>query len=418
MTALTVKWIMIAIIIVAYLFDTLLVILNLKHHFPQVPQEFKDVYDAEKYAKNQQYKKVNTIFSLVKTTFTTLLIILMLVFNGFALVDHWALSITDNPVWASLIFFGILTFGLDILTLPFQVYDIFVIEEKFGFNKTTVKTFITDKLKQWLLTIIIGGLLLYLITLIYYHTENYFWLLAWAVIVAFQVFMSLFYTDIIVPLFNKLTPLEQGALREKIEGYAQKTGYDLSDIYKIDSSRRSTKLNAYFTGWGRKKKIVLYDTLIEKLTEDEIVAVLAHEVGHYKHKHVIKSMLLSIIITGAYLYIFQLFSTSDVIAQALGVTKTNFHIALTAFGILFSPIDFVLGTIMHIFSRKNEFQADQYAASTAEPETIISALKKLSVENLSNLTPHPLYVFFEYSHPPLLQRIDRIKQTARSRQER
>ncbi len=412
MDAMTVKWIMIAIILVAYIFDTVLVILNLKHHSPQVPDEFKDVYDADKYAKNQQYKKANTIFSLVKTSYTTLIIVLMLIFDGFAIVDRWAFAITSNPVWASLVFFAILTFGLDILTLPFQIYDTFVIEEKFGFNKTTVKTFITDKIKQWLLTIIIGGLLLYIITLIYYRTQVYFWLLAWAVVVAFQIFISLFYTDLIVPLFNKLTPLEDGSLRQKIEEYAQKVGYDLKDIYKIDSSRRSTKLNAYFSGWGKKKKIVLYDTLIDKLSEDEIVSVLAHEVGHFKHKHVLKGVILSIIITGAYLYLFQIFSTSDIIAQAMGVAKTNFHIALTAFGILFSPIDFVLSTITNIFSRKNEYQADEYAATTADPGMFISALKKLSVENLSNLTPHPLYVFFEYSHPPLLQRIERIRTIA------
>ncbi len=412
MAPITVKWIMLGIIILAYIFDTYLVILNLKHHSPQVPDEFKDVYDADTYAKNQQYKKVNATFALIKTSYTTLLIILMLIFNGFAIVNNWVVAITPSPIWQSLLFFGIIMFGLDLLTLPFQLYDTFVIEEKFGFNKTTIKTFFSDKLKQWLIIALIGGALLYIITLIYYKTETYFWLMTWAVIVVFQIFISLFYTDLIVPLFNKLTPLEEGSLREKIQQYAQKTGYDLSDIYKIDSSRRSTKLNAYFTGWGKKKKIVLYDTLMEKLTDDEIVGVLAHEVGHYKHKHVLKTMLVSIVVTGIYLYLFQIFSTSDTVAQALGVAKTNFHIALIAFGILFSPIDFILSIFTNIASRKHEYQADEYAAQTADSETFISALKKLSVENLSNLTPHPLFVFFEYSHPPLLERIEHVRQAA------
>jgi len=409
MDALSVKWIMIAIILIAYFLELFLELLNLKHFSPQIPEEFTDVYSQEKYSKSQEYKKVLTQFYLIKSSFSSLLIILMLLLNGFALIDNWAQNISNNLIIVSLIYFAILTFGLDLISLPFQIYRTFVIEEKFGFNKTTIKTFITDKLKQWMLPLIIGGLLLFVITYIYYTIPKYFWLLAWAVIGIFQIFISLFYTDIIVPLFNKLTPLETGELKDNIHKYAKKNGFYLKDIYIIDSSRRSTKLNAYFSGLGKKKKIVLYDTLIEKLTNEEIVAVLAHEVGHYKYKHILKGIILSFIITGIYLYIFQILSSSQVIVQAMNVDNPNFHIALTAFSILFSPIEFILGTISNILSRKHEYQADEFATKTANSLAFISALKKLSVENLSNLTPHPLYVFFEYSHPPLLERIRKIK---------
>ncbi len=409
MTALQLKWLMIGIILFFYLLELWLKLLNLKHQSETIPEEFRDVYDAEKYRQSQLYKKANTRFSFITSSFGTLLIVLMLWFDGFALVNRWAFSVSTNPVWAGLIYFAILFFAYDIITLPFQIYDTFVIEEKFGFNKTTVKTFITDKLKSWLLTIIIGGVLLGLIMLIFYKTENYFWLLAWGVIIAFQLFFTMFYSDLIVPLFNKQTPLPGGELRDKIEAYATSVGYELKDIYQIDSSRRSTKLNAYFSGLGKKKRIVLYDTLIEKLTPDEIVAVLAHEVGHYKHKHILKGFIVSVIVTGIYLYLFQLFSSSVLISQAMGVDQPNFHIAITAFGILFSPIEFVLGIITNVFSRKNEYQADAFAKETYQGNKLISALKKLSVENLSNLTPHPLYVFFYYSHPPLLDRIKRLR---------
>ncbi len=409
MTAETLKIVIILIVIIFYAFDTYLSILNLKHHTTELPDEVKDFYDPEKYAKSQEYKRTNTFFSLITSSFTMLIVVLMLIFDGFAYIDKLARSITSNPLWVSLVFFAILYYAYDILMLPFEIYDTFVIEEKFGFNRTTVKTFIFDKLKSWLLTLIIGGIILGLIVWIYLKTDKYFWLLALLVIAAFQIFFAMFYTDLILPLFNKLTPLPEGELRTALENFAQKVGYSLKNVYLIDSSKRSTKLNAYFTGLGPKKKIVLYDTLLEKLEPDEIVAVLAHEVGHYKHQHILISTLISLIITGFYLYLFQIFSHSKVLAQALGCSTPSFHIAAIALGILYKPLDFVISILFNVLSRSFERQADEFAKNNANAQDLIRALKKLSVENLSNLTPHPAYVFFYYSHPPLLERIKNLK---------
>ena len=405
MSPLALRNIMILIILLFYGFDVFLTLLNLKYQSTELPDEVKDVYDAEKYKKSQQYKKTNSRFSLITTSFTTLLIIAMLYFNGFAYIDSLARKITSNQLAVSLIFFAILYYAYDIIMIPFQLYDTFVIEEKFNFNRTTLKTFVIDKLKSWLITAIIGGLILSALIYIYLKTDNYFWLLALGVIMVFQIFFGLFYTDLILPLFNKLTPLPEGELRSALEAYAQKVGYDLKNVYVIDSSKRSTKLNAYFTGLGPKKKIVLYDTLIDKLSPREIVAVLAHEVGHYKHRHVIINTTIALVVTAIYLYLFQVFSHSKILAQALGVNQPNFHIAAIALGILYTPIDFTIGIFVQMLSRSFERQADTLAKVTASGQDLISALKKLSVENLSNLTPHPLYVFFHYSHPPLLERI-------------
>ena len=409
MTAEALKILIISIVVIFYIFETVLSIINLKYQTSELPDEVKDFYDQEKYAKSQQYKRTNTIFSLVTSTFTMLVVVLMLIFDGFAYVDRLARSITSNPLLVSLLFFAILYYAYDILTLPFEIYDTFVIEEKFGFNRTTVKTFVLDKIKGWLLTLVIGGIILGLIVWIYLKTDKYFWLLALGVIAVFQIFFGMFYTDLIVPLFNKLSPLPEGELRTALENFAKKVGYSLKNVYVIDSSRRSTKLNAYFSGLGPKKKIILYDTLVEKLEPNEIVAVLAHEVGHYKHRHILKLTVLSLVITGFYLYLFQIFSHSKILAQALGASEPSFHIAAIALGILYKPLDFVINILTKILSRKFERQADEFAKKTASAQDLIRALKKLSVENLSNLTPHPVYVFFYYSHPPLLERIKLLK---------
>ena len=409
MTAEALKILIISIVVIFYIFETVLSIINLKYQTSELPDEVKDFYDQEKYAKSQQYKRTNTIFSLVTSTFTMLVVVLMLIFDGFAYVDRLARSITSNPLLVSLLFFAILYYAYDILTLPFEIYDTFVIEEKFGFNRTTVKTFVLDKIKGWLLTLVIGGIILGLIVWIYLKTDKYFWLLALGVIAVFQIFFGMFYTDLIVPLFNKLSPLPEGELRTALENFAKKVGYSLKNVYVIDSSRRSTKLNAYFSGLGPKKKIILYDTLVEKLEPNEIVAVLAHEVGHYKHRHILKLTVLSLVITGFYLYLFQIFSHSKVLAQALGANEPSFHIAAIALGILYEPLDFVINILTRILSRKFERQADEFAKNNANAQDLIRALKKLSVENLSNLTPHPVYVFFYYSHPPLLERIKLLK---------
>ena len=402
-------YIIIGILVGDFIFERILEYLNATQWSDRLPEEVKGIYDEGKYRKQQAYEKVNFRFSMISSSFSFVLVLLMFLLAGFAWINGIALSVSANSILTALVFFGILMFVSDILTTPFSVYNTFVIEEKFGFNKTTPKTFILDKLKGWLLGAIIGGGLLALIIYIYQLTTNNFWIYAWLVMSVLSVFMVLFYSNLIVPLFNKQTPLPDGELKSAIEDFSNKVGFKLDNIYVIDGSKRSTKANAYFTGLGAKKRIVLYDTLISDLTTNELVAVLAHEIGHYKKNHVIWSLVLGIIQTGIVLFIFSLFVGSHELSAALGVAEPSFHIGLIAFGVLYSPISMVTGLGMNIFSRKNEYQADAYAAKHFDSHELASALKKLSVKNLSNLRPHPVYVFFHYSHPTLLQRLNALK---------
>lgn len=402
-------YIIIGLVVADFIFERFLEYLNSTRWSDRLPEEVKGIYDEEKYRKQQAYEKVNFRFSMISSSFSFILLLLMFLFSGFAWVNSVALSVSANSILTALVFFGILMFVSDILTTPFSVYDTFVIEEKFGFNKTTPKTFVLDKLKGWLLGAIIGGGLLALIIYIYQLTTSNFWIYAWMVISTFSIFMVLFYSNLIVPLFNKQTPLPEGELKSAIENFSSKVGFKLDNIYVIDGSKRSTRANAYFTGLGAKKRIVLYDTLINDLTTNELVAVLAHEIGHYKKHHVIWSLLLGILQTGIVLYIFSLFVGNPILSAALGVAEPSFHIGLIAFGVLYSPISMVTGLAMNIFSRKNEYQADAFAAKHFDTNEMASALKKLSVTNLSNLRPHPVYVFFHYSHPTLLQRLEALK---------
>ncbi|MFH2142628.1 MAG: M48 family metallopeptidase [Bacteroidota bacterium] len=393
------------IIIFGFLFEQFLQYLNKTRWSSQIPDELKNIYDPEKYQKQQLYEKANYNFDIISGSFSFLIMLLMLIFYGFAWVDSISRSIVDHPVWTALIFFGILMFASQLIMIPFSLYGTFVIEEKFGFNKTTVKTWIFDLFKGWILGAVIGGGLMALIIWIYYQTQEMFWIYAWLAISGFMIFMAMFYSSLIVPLFNKQTPLEDGELRTAIEEFSKKAGFKLNNIYKIDGSKRSTKANAYFSGFGPKKRIVLYDTLIQDMEVNELVAVLAHEIGHYKKKHTISSILLSVLQTGITLYILSLFIGNPVFSKALGVDNHSFHIGILSFGILYSPISMVLGLGLNILSRKNEFAADRYAAENYNSRSLSDSLKKLSVKNLSNLTPHPLYVFFNYSHPPLLERL-------------
>lgn len=398
-------WIIIGLLVADFIFERYLEYLNSTRWSDQLPEEVKGIYDAEKYNKQQAYEKVNFKFSMITSSVSFLVMFLMFLLAGFAWVNSMALSVSANPIWVALIFFGILMLASDLINTPFSVYDTFVIEQKFGFNKTTPKTFVFDKLKGYLLGAILGGGLLALIIYIYQFTTTSFWIYAWLVVSGFSVFMVLFYSNLIVPLFNKQTPLPEGELKTAIEAFSAKAGFQLDNIYVIDGSKRSTKSNAYFTGFGAKKRIVLYDTLIADLTTNELVAVLAHEIGHYKKHHVLWSLLIGILQTGLVLFIFSLFVGSPELSGALGVETPSFHIGLIAFGILYSPISMITGLAMNIFSRKNEYEADAFAAQYWDKEELASALKKLSVNNLSNLMPHPVYVFFHYSHPTLLQRL-------------
>lgn len=409
MTPQTLFNIFIAIIIISFLVDKWLDFLNAKQFDTPIPTELSDVYDKTEYEKSQRYKQVNYRFSLLTSIVTIIVTLLFFFLDGFAFVDGIARTYSDNSIVFALIFFGIIFIASDLLSTPFSYYDTFVIEEKFGFNKSTRKLFFMDKLKGWILGGLLGGGILALIIWIYESTGTYFWLYAWGFMTVFSVFMNMFYAKLFVPLFNKQTPLEEGSLRTKIEAYASKVGFKLDNIFVIDGSKRSTKANAYFSGFGKEKRITLYDTLINDLEEEEIVAVLAHEVGHYKRRHIIINLVSNVLITGFTLWLLSLFVGSPLLSEALGVSIPSFHIGLIAFFILYSPISTVTGLLMNYISRVFEYQADNYAKETYKGEPLITSLKKLSKNNLSNLTPHPVYVFAHYSHPTLLQRYHNLK---------
>lgn len=409
MTPSTLFYLLITIVIIVFVIDTLLDILNARHFNNKIPSEVDDVYPEDEYQKSIAYKKANYKFKLVSSTISLALMLLFFFLDGFALVDNYARSISDNPIIVGLLFFGIIMIGSDILSTPASYYRTFVIEEKFGFNKTTIATFFSDKIKSFIVMIIVGGALLSLIIWFYELTGKNFWIYAWVLISLFTMAMNMFYAKLIVPLFNKQTPLEAGDLRNTIESYSKKVGFQLKDIYIIDGSKRSTKANAYFSGFGSEKRITLYDTLLNDLNNEEIIAVLAHEVGHYKKKHIITNLILSVILTGVTLWFLSLFISNPLLSEALGVSQPSFHVGLVAFGILYSPISEITGLIMNFVSRKFEYQADNYASETYDGEALVSSLKKLSKKNLNNLTPHPAMVFIHYSHPTLLQRIKNIR---------
>lgn len=396
------------IIVFSYITDQILSFLNTSHRNKNIPPELEGIYTPEKYRESQEYGKANDKFSFITDTFTTILTLTMLAIGGFAIVNNFALSISNNPILSGIIFFGILVFVSDLINTPFSLYSIFVIEEKFGFNKTTWKTFITDKIKGWLLGALVGGALLAGIIWFYNQTADMFWIYTWITITGFSIFMMMFYSTLIVPLFNKQSPLEEGDLKEAIKDFSIKAGFKLDNIFVIDGSKRSTKANAYFSGIGAKKRIVLYDTLIKDLTTSEIVAVLAHEIGHYKKKHTLSGIFISIIQTGITLYILSLFISMPQLSEALGSNEVSFQLGLIAFGILYTPISIILGIFTNLISRKNEYEADRFAKEHGCSESLISGLKKLTEKNLSNLTPHPANVFLHYSHPTLLQRIRAI----------
>ncbi|HIA37462.1 MAG TPA: M48 family peptidase [Flavobacteriales bacterium] len=392
-----------------YLLGRFLSYLNDTRRSTELPQELEGIYDEGKYKKQQEYDKENSRFSMLTATFSFTIMLLMLLFDGFAWVDGLVTTMTDHAILAVLLFFGILGLASDIIGIPFSLYGTFVIEEKYGFNRTTVKTFILDKLKGYLLGGLIGGGLLALFVWFYDTAGDLFWVYAWSLFSGFALFMTAFYASIIVPLFNKLTPLESGSLREAIEDYCKKVNFKLNDLFVMDGSKRSAKANAFFSGLGAKKKIVLYDTLIENHTKEELVAVLAHEAGHFKKKHTRSSLIISILQTGLMMYILSLVIGSPALSQALGVQEQSFHIGLLVFSLLYSPLSMIMGIGMNMLSRKNEYEADAFARDTYNGEALASALKKLSVDNLSNLTPHPFYVFLNYSHPTLLQRLNALK---------
>jgi STE24 endopeptidase len=411
MTAEAILIIILSISCVGFVFAQALEFLNLKSQRREIPDVVATFYDKDKYLKSLDYNRDHTRFDFVTSGFSFLLSIVMLALGGFGWLDSILRLYIENPIALSLVFFGVIGLASDWLTLPFQWYGTFVLEEKYGFNKTTIKIFIIDKVKGYALGAIIGGALLALLMYIIERLGTNFWIWFGLIAALFILFINMFYTSLLLPLFNKLTPLPDGELKEAISAFAKKVNFPLDHIYVIDGSKRSAKANAFFSGIGKKKKIVLYDTLIEKHTTDELVAVLAHEVGHYKKKHIVWGYLLSVIQVFFMLWVLSLMIFNENLSIALGGTQQALHLNLIAFGILFSPISGITGLFMSMLSRKNEFEADAYARLNFDGTALANALKKLSVDTLSNLFPHPLYVFFHYSHPPLLQRLSALQET-------
>ena len=397
-------------IIFSFILDLISNLLNLKALDPKLPGEFQDVFDAEKYSKSQEYTKVNTRFGFITSIFSLVLTLVFWFAGGFEYLDNLVRTWDINFIWTGLLFIAILMFAKSFISLPFSIYHTFVIEEKFGFNKTTVKTFILDMIKGLGLGILLGGPLLAGLLAFFQYTGSYAWLYAWGATTVFTLIVQFIAPTWIMPLFNKFTPLEEGELRQTIMDYAKQVNFSLENLFVMDGSKRSSKSNAFFTGFGKHKRIALFDTLIEKHTVKELLLVLAHEIGHYKKKHIIKSMVISILHMGIMFYLLSIFLNHKGLFDAFYMQEMSIYAGLIFFGMLYSPVEMILSVFMQIFSRKNEFEADQYAAETTkDSQSMIDALKKLSADNLSNLTPHSFYVFLNYSHPPVLQRINALK---------
>ncbi|GAA4828485.1 M48 family metallopeptidase [Algivirga pacifica] len=399
----------IAIVTAEFLLERILSHLNGRHMKQPLPEKLKGIYEEDKYEKSQAYAAVKTRFGLWSSLVGYLFTMGMLLFGGYGWVDQIISGITTDITLQALLFFGVITLLSDVISIPFELYNVFVIEEKFGFNKMTIGTYLGDKIKGWILGALVGGALLSAFIWFYQTNPAYFWAYGWAIFMGFALLMTMFYTNLIVPLFNKLTPLEDGELRSAIETYAAGVDFPLKNIMVVDGSKRSTKANAYFSGLGSSKNIVLYDTLIEKLSKEEIVAVLAHEVGHYKKKHTLQNIFITGINMLITLYLLSLVIDMEALSIALGGREHKFHLGLLAFSLLYSPLSILTNLLMYVFSRKNEYEADEYATRTSSGIDLIAALKKLTVDSLSNLTPHPAYVFFHYSHPPLLKRMEAME---------
>ena len=408
--------VLLILLILLWKLDFTATLLNLKNLKPELPSEFADIFNKEKYEKSQHYTRANSQFHVVSSVFSLFLLLGFWLCGGFVWLDDLVTSWGYGKIVTGLCYLGLLFAGNLIISLPFEIYSTFVLEKKFGFNKTSLTTFISDQIKSLILAVVIGGPILALLLWIFGNVSHA-WAWAWVVITAVSLLLTYLAPTYIMPLFNKFTPLEDGELKDQINAMAKKCEFPLTELYVIDGSKRSTKANAFFTGFGKNKKIALYDTLIEEQTNEELVGVLAHEIGHFKRKHIVQRMVLSVIQSAVIFYLIGLFTTqntpiSNTIYEAFKFPEGQqpLYVGLALFGILFKPISFLLQLAMNLWSRKHEFEADHYAkVHQGTPNHLISALKKLSAQNLSNLTPHPLLVFLEYSHPPVLQRIEALR---------
>jgi STE24 endopeptidase len=398
-------YIIIGISVVAFVFEQWLEILNLRVKRRDLPPDIAAFYDQGKYERSLAYHEELARFGFITSGLGFCASLGMLIFGGFGKLDTLLRSSVSGEIPLALAFFAVLLVASDLLTLPFQWYSTFIIEEKYGFNRMTLRTFITDKLKSYLLAGLLGGSLLALLIYTLQRVGPGFWMWFGLMAAILILALNMFYTSLLLPLFNKLTPLPDGELKSAIEAFALKVNFPLDSILVMDGSRRSAKANAFFSGIGARKKVVLYDTLIRNHTTTELVAVLAHEVGHFKKKHIIVGYILSIVQVFFMLFVLSKMAFAPALSLALGGKEYGIHLNLLAFGILFSPISGITQLLMKLYSRKNEFEADAFARQNYDGEALADALKKLSADNLSNLYPHPAYVFFHYSHPPLLRRL-------------
>jgi len=398
-----------ALLVFNWLLNLIVETLNIRNVSTEIPAEFQGIYDAEKYAGSQRYLRDNTRFGQIQAAIMLPLTIAFILLGGFRWINGIALAASDHMIVQGLVFGGILIVLSQLIGILFSIYSTFVIEEKYGFNKTTPKTFVIDILKGLLLTVLLGAPIFALILWIF-SFNGPVWLWAWGALAIIGLFIQFIAPVVILPLFNKFTPLEDGELKTKIQEFTAGQKFKLSGIFKIDGSKRSTKSNAYFTGFGKTKRIALFDTLIENHSTGELVGVLAHEIGHCKKGHIKKGMAISLASSLLMFFILSIFISKQGLYAAFGIEDTALYAGFIFFGFLYTPISMILGIAGSILSRKHEFEADAFAAKTTQqPDEMISALKKLSVDNLSNLTPHPLKVFLEYSHPPVLERIKALR---------
>ena len=375
-----------------------------------LPEGFEKVYNKNKYAKSQKYLKINSQFSLFSSSFSFFIIMIIIHFGVFGFLDDFVRAKSSNSIYSGLIFFGILFIINDIINLPFSFFKNFVIEEKFGFNKMTISIFIKDKLKSYLLVFFIGGITMFSILSFFYYFETYGWLMVWIFLTIFSIIIQPIFIHFIAPMFNKFSPLDDGELKSAITKYSKEINFPISRIDVMDGSKRSNHSNAYFTGFGKSKRIALFDTLINNHSTEEIVSVVAHEAGHYKKKHIFFGMILSIIQTGLMLFLFNFIINEVALYKVFGVSEPSIYTGLVFFGLLFTPLNMILSLISLSISRKNEFEADQYALDTTNnPQALISMLKGLASDNLSHLTPHPFTVFLQYTHPPIYERVKKIE---------
>lgn len=385
-------------------------LLNLRALRPEPPAGFDDVYDADRYRRSQEYTRARTRFGFVPAAVDLVLLLVFWGAGGFRWLDEQLRALDFGPLATGLLFIGALVAAKLVIDLPFRWYSTFVIEERFGFNKTTPRTFLFDLVKGLLLALILGAPLLAAVLWFFEAAGSLAWLWCWLVVTTFTLVVQFVAPTWIMPLFNKFTPLEEGELREAVLGYAKKVSFPLQGLFVIDGSRRSTKANAFFTGFGSRKRVALFDTLIEKHTPEELVAVIAHEVGHFQRKHILKGMIVGIVHMGVVLFLLSIFLEHRGLFEAFGIAEPSVYAGLVFFGMLFAPIDLVLSFFMQRWSRRHEFEADAFAReTTGSGATLVSALKKLSTENLANLTPHPFYVLLHYSHPPLVQRVEALR---------